>query len=83
MADDTKTEAPPIVTRADHLAWCKVRAFEYLDAGNMRDAVASMMSDMAKHPETREYPVVLDGLALRLLIDADVDGVRRWIVGFR
>ena len=39
-------------TRAQHLAWCKTRALEYVEAGNVQDAFASMASDLQKHPET-------------------------------
>lgn len=38
--------------RAEHLAWCKQRAHEYLDVGDVANAIASMMSDLGKHPET-------------------------------
>lgn len=67
--------------RAEHLAWCKQRALEYLDAGDVQNAVASMMSDMRKHSET-SYPDVLDMLAIRHVIDGDAAAVRRWIEGF-
>lgn len=67
--------------RADHLAWCKVRALEYLDAGNLADAVASMGSDLSKHPETK-CPDVLMSLGMMLIIQNDEAGVRRWIEGF-
>ena len=40
------------MTRDEHLAWCKARALEYLDAGDLVNAVASMASDLTKHPET-------------------------------
>ena len=39
-------------SRAEHLAWCKRRALEYLDAGDGDQAITSMMSDLNKHPET-------------------------------
>ena len=48
-------------TRAEHMAWCKQRAtdeFNFymqrdgLDAA-IRNSVASMVSDLGKHPETR------------------------------
>ena len=40
------------MTRAKHLAWCKQRAMEYVNAGDFNQAVASMLSDLSKHPET-------------------------------
>ena len=39
-------------TREEHLAWCKTRALEYVDSGNLQDAFTSMCSDLTKHPET-------------------------------
>jgi len=41
------------MTREEHLAWCKKRALEYLDKGDANNAVASMESDMRKHPDTQ------------------------------
>ena len=40
-------------TAEEHLAWCKKRALEYLDAGELANAFTSMLSDMDKHPDTR------------------------------
>jgi hypothetical protein len=39
-------------TREEHLAWCKQRALEYIDRGQVNEGLTSMMSDMHKHPET-------------------------------
>ena len=33
-------------TRAEHMEWCKLRARQYLDAGDGQQAFASMMSDL-------------------------------------
>jgi hypothetical protein len=41
-----------VTTRAEHLAWCKERALEYVDRGDLQSALASMASDTSKHPET-------------------------------
>ena len=38
------------MTRDEHLAECKRRALEYLDAGDPREAFTSMLSDIGKHP---------------------------------
>jgi hypothetical protein len=43
------------MSRADHLAWCKQRALEYLDAGDRTNAIASMISDLRKHPELEDH----------------------------
>lgn len=47
--------------RAEHLAWCKERALEYVDRGDLVNASSSFISDMAKHPETKAY---MDNLSL-------------------
>ena len=72
-------------TRAEHLEWCKQRAREYLDRGDLANAVASMGSDLDKHPHTRGGPghTVLLNLAMLYIANHDVQGVRRWIEGFR
>ncbi len=43
------------MTRAEHLAWCKERALEYVTAGDVDQAFASMASDLGKHPETENH----------------------------
>ena len=50
------------MTRDEHLAWCKRRALEYVGAGDLRQAVASMASDLKTHPDT-DNPA-LNGLAM-------------------
>jgi hypothetical protein len=73
-------------TRAEHLEWCKQRAREYLDRGDLANAVASMGSDMDKHPETRmagEKMGTLIYVALIRITEGDVQGVRDWVEGFR
>jgi hypothetical protein len=68
-------------TRADHLAWCKQRAFEYVNEGDLGGAVASMMSDLGKHPETGVDPT-LGMLGLMAATSGDASEVRRFIEGF-
>lgn len=46
MKTDTKSE------RQQHLDWCKQRALEYADRGDVTQAWASMASDIGKHEET-------------------------------
>jgi hypothetical protein len=41
-----------MLDRNKHLTWCKRRALEYVDQGDLASAVASMSSDLSKHPET-------------------------------
>jgi hypothetical protein len=70
------------MTRAEHLAWCKCRALEYVDQGDLASAVTSMLSDLSKHPDTASNNPFLAALALTYVTSGDVSGVRRWINGF-
>lgn len=70
------------MTRAEHLEWCKKRAHEYLDKGDVVNAVASMMSDLEKHPETSVKSPVLGMLGIMAATKNDVREARRYIDGF-
>lgn len=74
-------------TAEEHLAWCKKRALEYLDAGELANAFTSMLSDMDKHPDTRlgDTPTAaaLTQLGMLYLEQGDPVALRRWIEGFR
>jgi hypothetical protein len=72
------------LTRDEHLAWCKKRALEYIDAGDLTHAVANMASDLRTHPDT-DNPA-LNGLAtigMMYATDGDKAAVQRWIERFR
>ena len=72
-------------TRQEHLAFCKQRAMEYVNSGNLLEAVTSMMSDLRKHPETADTGQALAALGLFACQQAqqgDRDGVIRYIQGF-
>jgi len=72
-----------MTTRAEHLAWCKQRALEYVEAGDLDGAFASMCSDMDKHPDTSHSPVHMLGMMLKINGHLDtLDEMRRWITGF-
>lgn len=67
-----------MVTSTEHVAWCKERALEYLP-DRPDQALASMMSDLGKHPDTRrsqEICVVAMGFA------HDPVEIRKFIEGF-
>ena len=72
------------MTRDEHLAWCKRRALEYVDAGDLTNAVASMGSDLKKHPDT-DNPTLsgLVRIGMMYVMDGDKAAVQRWIEGFR
>lgn len=70
-------------TREEHLAWCKQRALEYVESGDLQNAYASMASDLNKHPETQNHRAV--PLGMLLLIAGHIstkDEMKRFIEGF-
>jgi len=70
-------------TRAEHLAWCKQRALEYCDAGDIAQAFTSMASDMQKNDETRSDAAFLLGITLMANGDLSTPAeMRRFIEGF-
>lgn len=71
------------MTRAEHLAWCKQRAHEYLEKGDVTNAVASMMSDLKKHPETQtQVGGILDQIGMQAAMNQDRAAAKRYIDGF-
>lgn len=73
-----------MMTRDEHLEWCKKRALEYLDAGDLNNAFTSMLSDLNKHPELENHPGKLIGVGFMMLPGwiSNERELRRWIVGF-
>ena len=69
-------------SREEHLAWCKERALEYAYNYELENAVASMVSDMGKHPECSVSPTLLM-LATLYVGQRSQDDVINWIKGFR
>ena len=74
-------------TRAEHLQWCKERAHQEYEVYKEREptaalsnAVASMLSDLGKHPETEKL-----GASCTMLMFTVVDepSLFRFIDGFR
>jgi hypothetical protein len=75
--------AEPQTERQRHLAWCKERALEYLDRDDLSNAVASMLSDLRKHPDTAGS--ASGGLGMIGMVEAasgSAQAVERWINGF-
>ena len=70
-------------TRAEHLAWCKKRALEYVDADDLPQAFASMGSDLRKHPETENHSAIKLGAMLLFAGHLDTsEKMRTFIEGF-
>ena len=74
------------MTRQEHLQWCKDRAMEYVNKGDLLNGATSMMSDLEKHDETRQKPgsalSMLGIMAAQQAQNGDRDGVVRYIKGF-
>ncbi|KKK87691.1 hypothetical protein LCGC14_2750730 [marine sediment metagenome] len=70
------------MTRQEHLQWCKNRALEYLNSDDLPSAVASMLSDLQKHPDTKLSTSLFPRLGMMYVMNQDRDGVRRFIEGF-
>jgi hypothetical protein len=63
------------------MAWCKERALEYLPH-DPSQAVASMMSDLNKHPETRGDVYKMLAMVGMVELQKGPEAVRRWVDGF-
>ena len=71
------------ITRAEHLAWCKKRALEYCDLGDVNQAFASMGSDLGKHPETQGHAGMEIGAAMLFSGQLGTpEKMRKFIEGF-
>jgi len=72
-----------IISREDHIKFCKSRALEYVERGEVTGAFASMASDMVKHPETKGHPGLTLGImsVMSGLLDGR-DEMRAFIEGF-
>lgn len=70
--------------RAEHIAWCKQRALEYLDAGELVSAATVMLAHLNERDDTK---ISADNALVKLLElylrNQDEAGVRRWIEGFQ
>lgn len=70
------------ISRAEHLQWCKDRAMEYVNKGDYLNAIASMTSDLGKHPETAgsvETAVMLSPL---VMMNPSHREAERFVLGF-
>jgi hypothetical protein len=70
------------VPRDKYVERCKQRAFDYLDQGDLENAVASFVSNMNARPDCR-LPSYLASLGLLLLMANDSLGWRTLIDGIR
>ena len=70
------------MTRDEHLVWAKKRAREYLDRGDIQNAITSMGSDLMKHDELSGISAMMMPVGMLYIIERDLDGAKRWIEGF-
>lgn len=71
------------MTRAEHLQWCKDRALEYINNGDITNAYASICSDLTKHEETANHAGITLGMGLMITGKLDnVEEMRKFIEGF-
>jgi hypothetical protein len=72
------------MTRDEHLAWAKERALEYADMGDVANAIASMGSDLNKHPDTKGHSDVELMFMMASAGQFDRPGeLRKFIEGFQ
>lgn len=69
------------MTRDEHMKWCKERALRYLDENDCQNAIASMLSDLSKHEETRGIGEKLAMLGIMAIRQGPRE-VRKFIEGF-
>jgi hypothetical protein len=71
-------------TRDEHLAWCKRTALDYLmKTRDVAGAIASMLSDLGKHPELEGIAKKMGPVAVFYAMQNDPDRARSFIEGFR
>jgi hypothetical protein len=70
------------IPRDKYVERCKQRAFDYLDQGDLENAVASFVSNMNARPDCR-LPYHLVSLGVLLLMANDSLGWRTLIEGVR
>jgi hypothetical protein len=71
------------VPYGEHLAWCKERALQYVDAGDLDNAFASMGSDLNKHEGTRGHGGMQLGIMMLMAGQLGTpQAMREFIEGF-
>ena len=71
------------MTRSKHVAWCKERALEYVDMGDLKNAYGSMAPDLTKHTEIENHAGIELGMALMMNGNLSTESeMRKFIEGF-
>jgi len=72
-----------MATRQEHLEWCKRRALAYIEASDLTQAYASMVSDLGKHPETKNHAGIQLGMMMLMSNHLGTpEKMRKFIEGF-
>ena len=70
-------------TYDEHIEWCKQRARVLLDDGDVPQAIASMLSDLGKHPETERVGKAMAMMGLMFAARGDLNEARKFVEGFQ
>ncbi len=71
------------MNRQEHLEWCKKRALEYVDEGDLTQGYTSMASDLGKHPDTAKHLGIELGMGMLMIGKlSTADEMRKFIQGF-
>ena len=71
------------MTREEHLEWCKKRALEYVDMGDVNQALNSMISDLSKHEGTQNHAAIQLGVTMMMGGQlSSSEKMRHFILGF-
>lgn len=54
------------MNRTEHVQWAKDRAIQELEYGGPNAALASVCSDLTKHPETQDHGAIQLGMMLAM-----------------
>lgn len=70
-------------SRSEHVEFCKQRALEYIEQGDVMGAWDSMCSDLTAHAETKDHSGMMTGL--RMIMNGQLsqpEAMREFILGF-
>lgn len=73
------------MNKQEHLDWCKQRALEFVEAGDNQQALASMITDLGKHPDTLQLSGTAIFMGGQLYIGGHLSTAKEmtdWINGF-
>jgi hypothetical protein len=74
---------PKLTERQKHLQWCKDRAMAYIEVGDFRGAITSMLSDIKKNAETEKSAgTLVSVLGLDAIMEGTEEAAREFIQGF-